>query len=383
MNILFLTTALPNKNTAVGNVEYSIIKHLLEKNNIDEIIYLGQEEKHEIEDIGIKNTYYFKLTTKQRIIQILKHPFKPCMMIFRKNKSYIDLVTKLIEERKYDLVFVTYSQLAFVGKLLRDRNIPSLLLIYDVLYQSFLRKTKNTKNIIKKVFYLFEKKKCQLKEASYYNQFDNLVCLTNKDKKLLYELKCNTKISVMQTCYHDFGYMKRQSSSFQVCYFAAYDRSENVDAINNYINNIHHELEKKYHDYKFIIMGKDAEKVFESEENIEVLGFQEHPEEILNQCSMSILPIRCGAGVKTKVLELLALGIPCICSEVASEGIDDTYGLETYTSLKICFELVDKWYHKNIYEEKDRIRKEFLEKYPASNTFSVIDELMKGINTNV
>ena len=384
MKILFLTTVLPNKNTAVGNVEYNIIKHLLSNNNIiDQVIYLGNEEQKIVEDLGIRKTYFFKLNTKQRIVQLIKYVFEPCMMVFRKTKPYNKQIEELLSMNNYDLVFVTYSQLGFVGQLVKKWNIPSILLIYDVLYQSFTRKTKNTKNLLKKLFYYCEKIKCYRKETLYYNNFDNLVCLTNKDKNLLMELNCKTKISVMQTCYHDFGFKPEVNQDFCVCYFAAFDRMENIDAVKFYITNIHSQLKKKYENYKFIVIGKDAEKNFSVEDRLVVLGFQEHPEEILNKCSMSILPLRVGAGVKTKVLELLAMGIPCICSPVASEGIDDTYGLETYFSLEQCFSLVDKWYSKNIFNEKINIRNEFLEKYPENNTFDIINKLINEVYSNV
>lgn len=383
MKILFLTTVQPTINTAVGNVEINILKYLLDKNNIiDQVIYLGNEDKQNIDDIGIKNTYFFKLTTMQRIFQIVKYPFEPCMLIFRKNKKYIQFIEELLDINSYDLVFVTYSQLAFVGTVLRRKGIPSALLIYDVLYQAFERKSKKTINPILKLFYLFEKIKCSHKEGSYYYQFNNLLCLTNKDKRLLNKLKCTTNISVMQTCYHDFGFDKKSNSRFVVCYFAAFDRMENVDAVNFYIKKIHPRLKQKYKDYSFIVMGKDADKVFFTGDKIEVLGFQEHPENILNSCSMSILPLRFGAGVKTKVLELLAMGIPCICSTVASEGIDETYGLETYYNLNECYDLVDKWYNTNIFNAKDRIRAEFLNKYPSKNTFDVLDNIINEVKGN-
>jgi glycosyltransferase involved in cell wall biosynthesis len=37
---------------------------------------------------------------------------------------------------------------------------------------------------------------------------------------------------------------------------------------------------------------------------------------------VSVAPLRFGAGLKGKVLDSLAAGIPCVCSPVAAEGAD-------------------------------------------------------------
>ena len=37
---------------------------------------------------------------------------------------------------------------------------------------------------------------------------------------------------------------------------------------------------------------------------------------------LSVAPLRFGAGLKGKVLDSLAAGIPCVCSPMAAEGMD-------------------------------------------------------------
>src|SRR6185369_14002933 len=44
--------------------------------------------------------------------------------------------------------------------------------------------------------------------------------------------------------------------------------------------------------------------------------------EIFDRVRLTVAPLGYGAGVKGKVLESWAAGIPCVCSPVAAEGID-------------------------------------------------------------
>jgi autotransporter passenger strand-loop-strand repeat protein len=54
---------------------------------------------------------------------------------------------------------------------------------------------------------------------------------------------------------------------------------------------------------------------------VRVLGAVDEPGVLFEQVRLSIAPLRYGAGIKGKVLESLAYGVPCIVSPVAAEGI--------------------------------------------------------------
>ena len=49
-------------------------------------------------------------------------------------------------------------------------------------------------------------------------------------------------------------------------------------------------------------------------------------EELLNECRVSIAPLRYGAGVKGKVVEAMRHGLPVVGTSVAAEGIPEGDG---------------------------------------------------------
>jgi O-antigen biosynthesis protein len=57
-------------------------------------------------------------------------------------------------------------------------------------------------------------------------------------------------------------------------------------------------------------------------ENIRVLGYVPDLTGLLHRLRCTAAPLRYGAGLKGKVLESLAHGIPCVMSDVAAEGIE-------------------------------------------------------------
>ena len=44
--------------------------------------------------------------------------------------------------------------------------------------------------------------------------------------------------------------------------------------------------------------------------------------DVFDSVRLTVAPLAYGAGLKGKVLESLAAGVPCVCSPMASEGLD-------------------------------------------------------------
>ncbi len=52
------------------------------------------------------------------------------------------------------------------------------------------------------------------------------------------------------------------------------------------------------------------------------VGFVPVLADILHKLRCTVVPLRYGAGIKGKVLESFAHGLPCVMSEVAAEGLE-------------------------------------------------------------
>ena len=61
--------------------------------------------------------------------------------------------------------------------------------------------------------------------------------------------------------------------------------------------------------------------------NVHMVGFVDNLDKIFHKHRIFVAPLLSGAGIKGKVLEAIAYGVPCIASEVAAEGIGLTHGV--------------------------------------------------------
>ncbi len=58
-----------------------------------------------------------------------------------------------------------------------------------------------------------------------------------------------------------------------------------------------------------------------------VMGHVADLREVFDAVRLTVAPLRFGAGLKARVMESLAAGVPCVCSPVAAEGLDLPAGL--------------------------------------------------------
>lgn len=67
-------------------------------------------------------------------------------------------------------------------------------------------------------------------------------------------------------------------------------------------------------------------------EGIVPIGHLENLAEIFSRVRLTVAPLAYGAGIKGKVLESLAAGIPCVCTTVAAEGLELPTPLRAYVT---------------------------------------------------
>jgi glycosyltransferase involved in cell wall biosynthesis len=83
-------------------------------------------------------------------------------------------------------------------------------------------------------------------------------------------------------------------------------------------------------DIKLTIVGSNMPATIRelTAPNVVVAGFVEHIDPLIDRARISIAPLRYGAGVKGKINQAMACGLPVVATDVAAEGMDLHHGEE-------------------------------------------------------
>ena len=108
-----------------------------------------------------------------------------------------------------------------------------------------------------------------------------------------------------------------------VGFFGYFGHPPNLDAAQWLIDEIMPLVHTEEPDIRCILAGSDIpDSLCETRKGIDVLGHVDSLSAIFSKIRVTIAPMNFGAGIKAKVLESLAAGIPCVCTPTAAEGLD-------------------------------------------------------------
>ncbi|WP_081740967.1 glycosyltransferase [Hyphomicrobium sp. 802] len=110
-----------------------------------------------------------------------------------------------------------------------------------------------------------------------------------------------------------------------ILFIGGFDHKPNVDGILWFTKTIWPLVREKCPDIKLLVVGSNpTPEILELDNEdlgINVLGFVQDLNPILDKCRVTIAPLRYGAGVKGKIVMSLMHGIPCVATPVATEGM--------------------------------------------------------------
>ncbi|TLM80004.1 glycosyltransferase [Microbulbifer harenosus] len=114
-----------------------------------------------------------------------------------------------------------------------------------------------------------------------------------------------------------------------IAFLGGYNHYPNVEAVEYLAREIMPRLRKARPDICLYVYGSnmpDSFKEFEAD-NIKMVGFAEHLDQVYMDHRVFVAPLLSGAGIKGKVLESMAYGLPTVLTEVAAEGTGLTNGV--------------------------------------------------------
>lgn len=332
--ILYITSFLPYDTPFAGSkTSYRILKSIAKSYNINLLSFCTEVEQKYIEDFkkfcedknNINLIDIVQVTKFTRVFHSSLFFFLPALLVARFSFKYLFNL-----RNRYDFIYVDWSQSIVFGYLLsKILNIPIVYSIADIITQSLERKYKKEKNFLKKLIFGFEYFKTKNIEKKFLDSGRLIIVQSAKDKSILVNMNIKEeKILVIAPYFNQDMIFEEKSSredNFNILFWGAMNRLENIDAVEYYLSTFHEQLKSKIKNYRFIIAGANPPKSlvekYQNDKTVYITGFIDDPSEIFNISHISVVPLRLGAGIKVKTLESLYMGLPTIATDVGAEGI--------------------------------------------------------------
>ena len=249
---------------------------------------------------------------QKRGIEVIYHP-------------YIKKVSDYLISHGPEFDAVVLSRCDFARKHIADTRLyaPRSRIIFDTVDLHFLRTDREAQITNNPE----TREKARQKEELEYDlidQADETWVVSGVEQKLLREARPDKSIEIVSTIVEVPGSKTPFALRRDWLFIGGFQHTPNIDAVLFFVKDIYPLVSEHLRDAKFYIIGDKAppEVAALATERIVVAGLQQDVRPFFDSVRLSIAPLRFGAGVKGKINQSMAFGVPVVATSLAIEGME-------------------------------------------------------------
>src|SRR6058998_2057901 len=303
-NILVIDHHLPKPDQDSGSLRMFQILKLLRQ--------LGHRVAFMPDNLANETPYAAEL--QKRGIQVVYRP-------------YVKNVRDYLISHGSDFDAVVLSRCDFASKHIADVRLhaPQSRIIFDTVDLHFVREDSEARLTRDPEIRRKAQEKQRL-EHELIEQADETWVVSSLEQQLLQKKQPNKSIHVVSNIVDIPGSNRPFALRRDWLFIGGFQHRPNIDAILFFVKEIYPLLSEHLRDAKFYVIGdKPPPEVAElATARIVVAGLQRDVRSFFDSVKLSIAPLRFGAGVKGKINQSMAFGVPVVATSMAIEGMELT-----------------------------------------------------------
>jgi len=216
-----------------------------------------------------------------------------------------------------------YCQLVRTAEYAKDyQSIPKTLDYMDVFSKGIERRLSTAPFYLRPIFNM-EYKRLVEYEQNVFARFKNKIIISQQDRDMI-QHPDKGQISVISNGV-DTDYFKPIDSKkeFDILFSGNMNYPPNIESAEYLVNKILPLVQKKYPDIKVLISGANPHRriLLLASKNVKISGWINDIRESYMRSRILVAPMFLSIGVQNKLLEAMAMKIPCITSTLANNAL--------------------------------------------------------------
>ena len=249
---------------------------------------------------------------QKRGIQVIQYPH------IKKVRDYL-----IAHGSEFDIVVLSRCQ--FARKHVADVRsyLPQSRIIFDTVDLHFLREESEAR-LTGDLETRRQAQETKQQEYELIEQSDETWVVSSTEQRLLQKEWPDKSIQLVSNIVNVFGSKTPFALRRDWLFIGGFQHPPNIDAVLFFLGEIYPLVSERLGDAKFYIIGDKAppEIVALATEKIIVAGLQRDVRPFFDSVRLSVAPLRFGAGVKGKINQSMALGVPVVATSPGVEGTD-------------------------------------------------------------
>ncbi len=333
MKILFLTQICPYPPHNGGAIKtYNILKHLGRRHEVDLLLYVrSNDEIRALESLApyCAHTDYVPIARSgvDNLTQAAKSLIgRRSFIITRDWRAGMQEKVLSLLENKPDLIYVDHLQMyQFVPD---PAPCPVLLDEHNVEWRIIERFASAGDTWARQSFASIEWPKLREFELAACNRADLVLTVTAHDRDILVSNGApGDKIHPLPIGVDTEGFqpVSLNPHSKSILTFGTMSWPPNVDSVIHFAKNIYPRITELVPNAQFMIIGSnptpEVRSLADEDPSITVTGYVDDLWPYAREAAVFVVPLRIGSGMRVKILDAMALGLPIVTTPIGCEGI--------------------------------------------------------------
>jgi len=353
--ILFLTQVLPYPSHSGAKIRaYYVLRYLAQQHEVTLVSFVRTDDKSEA--VAHLESFCHAVHTvpmRRSLLQNLRAGVKASLtrqsiIIVRDEIPEMHrTIRDLLAAQSFDIVHADQTSMAqyalYAQRLMAQADghphLPTVLDAHNALYRIFERMARYESNLFKRWLYQREARTLARYETATYHKFDHVVFVTNVDREELAQRaiqrvpsaprprQLDTTVIPICVDLENKSLVPRHEHPLTVTHIGTMFWPPNVAGVLWFAREVFPKVLAQVPAARFVVVGKDPPQEVEDLAlqacNIQVTGYvPDLKDPYLAQTSVFIVPLRAGGGMRVKIIDAWAWGLPIVATRIGAEGIE-------------------------------------------------------------
>jgi len=337
MRVLLLTQVLPYPPDSGPKVKtYHVLKYLAQKHQVTLVSFVRDTDKPEyIQHLETLCERVITVPIKRAPLRDLMFLGKslltnqPWMMLRDERPEMRAALQALAATTHFDVVHADQLNMAqYALPFTKSRKVLDLHNALWVLYKRMAAALPLHNPM--KILLLRDWRLLKTYEGEMCRVFDAVTAVSDEDKQSLIEAGARPDIQVIPIAIDidKQAFIHRAPSSPHIVHVGTMYWPANIDGIRWFLDQIYPIIKQQVPNVRCTLIGarppQDIKDREQTDSSLKVTGYVDDPLPYLQDSSMMIVPLRAGGGMRVKILNAFAQGLPMVSTTVGCEGIHVT-----------------------------------------------------------
>jgi glycosyltransferase involved in cell wall biosynthesis len=337
--ILFLTQILPYPLDAGAKVRaYYMLRHLAERHRVTLASLVRPTDRadavgHLAGFCETVNTAPIRRSVFRDATALLTSLATglPALILRDRSAAFRDLIGRLVAATSFDAIHV--DQIKTAQHVAQVERLPRLVDLHNVYHEMIAGLARLTKSLWRKRLLQREAKTMARYECRVCRDFNEILAVTERDAAQLRAMIGPARpVTAIPICVDpsEAPRIAVNADSRALLSLGAMFYPPNVDGVLWFVREILPRVRREVPDVRLRIVGPRPDRSIlraaDGNAAIQVVGYAEDAAPGMAASAALVVPLRAGGGMRVKILDAMARGLPVVSTRLGAEGIAATDG---------------------------------------------------------